>query len=159
MRNSQYLFQPCHNQCRTLDYTISEEINRLKELLSFYETARADLLKAIEIQKNLSSFIRAWSDGYDQYKSLNKLKQTRARTLGELVLQENKTSYYNLFSVSTPLLLKLFRNSKYQSYFCRVVFPSYWCGYWYHSMMKWRWSVIQLNEKKGTSKIVRFELN
>ena len=49
MRNSQYLFhQPVTVNGRTLDYMTSEEVNRLKEALPFYETARADLLEAIE---------------------------------------------------------------------------------------------------------------
>ena len=39
--------QPVTVNGRALDY-ISEEINRLKEALPFYETARADLLEAIE---------------------------------------------------------------------------------------------------------------
>ncbi|XP_065920020.1 uncharacterized protein [Dysidea avara] len=40
--------QPVTVNGRSLDYMTSEEINRLKEALPFYETARADLLEAID---------------------------------------------------------------------------------------------------------------
>jgi len=40
--------QPVTVNGRTPDYMTSEEINRLKEALPFYETAKGDLLEAIE---------------------------------------------------------------------------------------------------------------
>ena len=48
---------------RTLDYTTSEETNRLKEILSFYETTRADLLEAIEVHKQSEQDVKHSYEG------------------------------------------------------------------------------------------------
>ena len=47
---------------RTLDYMTSEEVNRLKEALPFYETARADLLEAIEAHERSVQIFKGFQE-------------------------------------------------------------------------------------------------
>ena len=81
------MFQPVTLNGRTLDYITSEEINRLKEALPSYETARADLLEAVEVHGQSVQNIK---------RSHEAISHSRNKKATQEEFESNSRSFYKI---------------------------------------------------------------